>query len=104
MKNKGILLVLISQFFGSLMNVATKLLETSDENDIGMDPFQVSLQKRCTVNTLTQKKILLVRMSITTILCLIYMWWAQVPQAPIGSKEIRLLLVARGMAGTVGGL
>ena len=56
MKNKGILLVLISQFFGSLMNVATKLLETSDENDIGMDPFQVSLQKRCTVNTWHRKR------------------------------------------------
>lgn len=50
MRNKGIVFVLVSQFFGSLMNVATRLLETSDEHVTGMDPFQVSLQELRLVN------------------------------------------------------
>ncbi|KAL9602275.1 MAG: hypothetical protein Q9219_002000 [cf. Caloplaca sp. 3 TL-2023] len=37
--NKGLVLVLISQFFGGLMNVATRLLETSDEP---LNTFQAS--------------------------------------------------------------
>ncbi len=31
------------------------------------------------------------------------MWWVQVPHAPIGSKEVRLLLVARALGGFFGG-
>lgn len=37
-RNKGVLYVLVSQFFGTMMGVATRFLELEGE---GMDPFQV---------------------------------------------------------------
>ena len=37
------------------------------------------------------------------IACLVYMWWAQVPHAPLGVKEVRYLLLARGFGGFFGG-
>ena len=40
-KNKGLVLVLISQFFGTVMVVITRLLETSDSDRGSMGPFQV---------------------------------------------------------------
>ena len=40
-KNKGLVLVLISQFFGTVMVVITRLLETSDSDRGSMEPFQV---------------------------------------------------------------
>jgi hypothetical protein len=40
-RNKGLLLVLLSQFFGTLMNVTTRLLEVEGNNGKGMHPFQV---------------------------------------------------------------
>jgi hypothetical protein len=40
-KNKGVALVLVSQIFGTLMNVTTRLLEVEGNNGSGMHPFQV---------------------------------------------------------------
>lgn len=40
-KNKGLALVMLSQFFGALMNVTTRLLETDGSHGKGMHPFQV---------------------------------------------------------------
>lgn len=40
--NKGIVLVIVSQFFAALMNLATRLLET-EGNGHGMHTFQVSI-------------------------------------------------------------
>lgn len=40
-RNKGVLLVLLAQIFGSLMSVTTKLLEMSTEKEKALDPFQV---------------------------------------------------------------
>lgn len=40
-RNKGLALVLISQLFGTLMNVTTRLLEIEGNNGKGMHPFQV---------------------------------------------------------------
>jgi len=40
-KNKGLALVILSQFFGALMNVTTRLLETDGSHGKGMHPFQV---------------------------------------------------------------
>ena len=40
-KNKGLALVLMSQFFGALMNVTTRLLETDGSHGHAMHPFQV---------------------------------------------------------------
>ena len=49
-RNKGMVLVLLSQFFGGLMSVATRLLETSGS---GMHPFQVRFP--VTVDTKRQR-------------------------------------------------
>lgn len=40
-KNRGLALVMLSQFFGALMNVTTRLLETDGRHGKGMHPFQV---------------------------------------------------------------
>ena len=40
-KNKGLILVLISQFFGTVMVVITRLLETNDDGKGAMEPLQV---------------------------------------------------------------
>ena len=34
---------------------------------------------------------------------LTYMWWAKVPDAPLGKKELRPILVLRGLGGFFGG-
>lgn len=39
----------------------------------------------------------------TMILSGIYQWWAKVDGAPFGSKELRGLLLARGIAGFIAG-
>lgn len=82
-RNQGLLLVSISQLFGALMNVTTRLLELEGE---GMHPFQV----------------LFARMLLTSIFCCAWMWWKKVPDFPLGAKGVRGLLVARGLTGFFG--
>lgn len=41
-RNKGLALVFMSQFFGTLMNVTTRILEKEGNEGKGMHPFQVS--------------------------------------------------------------
>jgi hypothetical protein len=82
-RNQGLFLVSISQLFGALMNVATRLLELEGE---GLHPFQV----------------LFARMSLTVIFCCAWMYWNRVPDFPLGAKGVRLLLVARGLTGFFG--
>ena len=82
-RNQGLFLVSFSQFFGAMMNVTTRLLELEGE---GMHPFQV----------------LFARMSLTLIFCCVWMYWAKVPDFPLGAKGIRLLLVTRGLTGFFG--
>jgi hypothetical protein len=82
-RNQGLFLVTISQFFGALMNVATRLLELEGE---GMHPFQI----------------LFARMGLTLIFCCAWMYWKRIPDFPLGAKGIRLLLVARGLTGFFG--
>lgn len=43
LQSKGMILVLLSQFFGASMNVMTQYLEIDGERGAGMDPFQVLL-------------------------------------------------------------
>ena len=81
--NRGLWLVTISQFFAALMNVTTRLLELEGE---GMHPFQV----------------LFARMGITMVLCCVYMWYTKVPYFPLGMKEVRWLLIVRGLSGFFG--
>jgi len=82
-KNRGILLVGFSQLFGALMNLTARLLELEGA---GMHPLQV----------------LFARQSLTTICSCIYMYWTNVPDFPFGKREVRLLLVARGVSGFFG--
>jgi drug/metabolite transporter (DMT)-like permease len=82
-KNKPAILVALSQLFGALMNLSARLLELDGS---GMHPFQV----------------LLIRQGLTAICCLLYMWWTQIPNYPVGPKEVRKLLVLRGISGFFG--
>ncbi|MCJ1481805.1 hypothetical protein MMC06_001964 [Schaereria dolodes] len=82
-KNKGLILVLISQLFGALMNVTTRLLETDGSHGEAMYPFQI----------------LFVRMGITSVLSSVWMWWTKVQDFPFGKPEVRRLLVLRGVGG-----
>ena len=41
-------------------------------------------------------------MSVTVVASLLYMWLTKVPDAPLGKREVRLLLIARGVGGFFG--
>ncbi|KAK1826332.1 hypothetical protein QBC39DRAFT_269230 [Podospora conica] len=82
-RNRGVILVGCAQVFGALMNLSARLLELDGE---GMHPFQI----------------LFFRMSITTVCSVLYMWYTKVPHFPLGAREVRGLLVARGLSGFFG--
>lgn len=82
-RNKGAILVAASQLFGALMNLSARLLELDGE---GMHPVQA----------------LLIRQSLTSILCLLYMWWTKTPDGPFGHKSLKWLLLLRGFGGFFG--
>ncbi|KAF1835091.1 hypothetical protein BDW02DRAFT_597608 [Decorospora gaudefroyi] len=84
--NKGLALVLISQLFGTLMNVTTRMLEMEGNDGKGYHPFQI----------------LFARMGITVICSSFYMWYKNTEHFPFGMKEVRPLLVARGLSGFFG--
>lgn len=106
--NKGVVLVLTSEMFGALMNTATRLLETSRDDAGGMNPFQVSKKPHMkvsflqTILILVPHQILFARMTVTFVLSSLYMWYSKVPYFPLGMKEVRRLLLFRGVAGFVG--
>ena len=85
-KNKGLALVTLAQLFGVMMNVTTRLLEMDGSHGAGMHPFQI----------------LFARMTGTLILSCTYQWLARVEGAPFGPKEVRKLLIARGVGGFFG--
>ena len=64
----------------------TRFLEVEGNKGRGMHPFQI----------------LFARMGITVVLNSIYMWYKHIPDFPLGSEEVRLLLVARGLSGFFG--
>ncbi len=82
-RNKYMVLVFLAQVFGALMNLAARLLELEGK---GMHPFQL----------------LFARMSLTTVMSCGYMYWKKVPDAPLGAKDVRWLLVVRGLSGFFG--
>jgi len=86
--NTGIILLIIAQFFNSLMVVSTKILETNPNSGTHIKPLQI----------------LLVRMLITWIGTLIYMQFnkATVKHAPFGDPAVRKYLVLRGSCGFFG--
>ncbi|KAM7183322.1 integral membrane protein duf6 [Rhypophila sp. PSN 637] len=85
LQNRGMMLVAASQFFGALMNLSARILEFDGDNG-GMHPFQI----------------LFARMAITTVCACIYMYYSKVPHFPLGAKEVRWLLVIRGVTGFFG--
>lgn len=85
--NYGLMLVFLAQLFATLMNVTTGLLESQGEGGGGgMHPFQI----------------LFARMSITVVCSLIYMWCKSTPDWPLGARDVRWLLVLRGVGGFFG--
>jgi drug/metabolite transporter (DMT)-like permease len=78
--------MLLGQVFGTAMNVTTRLLEVEGNKGKGLHPFQI----------------LFARMGITFVLASGYMWWKKTPHFPLGLKEVRGLLVARGLGGFCG--
>ncbi|KAI0763809.1 EamA-like transporter family-domain-containing protein [Trametes elegans] len=80
--NTGMLLVGAAQFFFAFMNVCVKKL-----NNLAAVP---ALELIC------------VRMGITWICCVAYMYIRKIPDPFLGPKEVRLLLVLRGCFGFVG--
>ena len=82
-RNKGLAYMLLGQVFGTLMNVTTRLLEVEGNKGKGLHPFQI----------------LFARMGITFVLASGYMWWKKTPHFPFGMKEVRWLLVCRGLGG-----
>lgn len=65
------------------MNLSARLLELQGD---GMHPVQV----------------LLVRQLLTSVGCLVYMWWASISDTSFGTREIRWLLLVRGFTGFFG--
>ncbi|KAJ0424556.1 hypothetical protein BJY00DRAFT_308985 [Aspergillus carlsbadensis] len=82
LQGKGMILVMMSQFFGASMNVMTQVLELKGRDGKGFKPFQI----------------LFARMSITVIASYLYMWWAKVPQ-PLGNRSVLPLLLFRAAGG-----
>ncbi|KAL7626063.1 Basic amino-acid permease [Parahypoxylon ruwenzoriense] len=83
-RNLGLFFVFMAQVFASLMTMTTRLLETGFETKFH------ALQ------------IIVVRMLATSILGSLYMWYKKVPDFPLGRRDIRGLLVLRGLAGFTG--
>ncbi|KAI9450018.1 hypothetical protein BJY52DRAFT_1419736 [Lactarius psammicola] len=81
--NTGLLLVAASQIFLTVMNMSVKLLNNLDEP----------------VPTL---ELLLVRMAITYVCSVAYMYWKKIPDPFLGPKGVRTLQVFRGLTGFFG--
>ncbi|KAF0640849.1 hypothetical protein FPSE5266_02380 [Fusarium pseudograminearum] len=83
-QNVGLFYVLLAQLFASIMSMTTRLLATGFETKFH------ALQ------------IIFVRMLATALIGSFYMWREKVPDFPLGPRNVRGLLVLRGMAGSVG--
>ncbi|KAI0704448.1 hypothetical protein C8T65DRAFT_654066 [Cerioporus squamosus] len=81
--NIGLLLVASSQLFFSLMNVGVKTLNS-------LDPPVPAME------------LILVRMAITWICCVTYMYLMNVPDPILGPKGVRYFLIQRGVFGFFG--
>jgi drug/metabolite transporter (DMT)-like permease len=69
-----------------MLTLLNRILELEGNNGKGLHPFQI----------------LFARMGITVILASAYMYWKKTPHFPFGAREIRPLLVARGLGGFFG--
>lgn len=82
----GLFMLLGAHFLASIQGLITRFLAISLPDGRRYHAFEV----------------LFARMSITLIGCLAWMWWNSVEHAPFGRKDVRWLLVARGLGGLVG--
>ncbi|KAG5991767.1 hypothetical protein E4U54_003817 [Claviceps lovelessii] len=81
--NRPAILVALAQLFAALMNLAARFLELEGD---GMHPIQM----------------LLLRQGMTSVGCILYMWWAETPGFPLGPPGVRWLLLLRGTVGFFG--
>ena len=79
-RNRGLFLILLAQLFWSLMALSTRLLETGSQK---FHALQISF----------------VRQTVTSAMTLVWVWHHNVPHAPLGPRDVRWLLVARGIGG-----
>lgn len=79
-------MLLGAQFLASVQGLITRFLAISLPDGRRYHAFEV----------------LFARMSITLVGCVVWMWWNSVEHAPFGRRDVRWLLVARGMGGLVG--
>ena len=85
-EHKGVILMILAQFFGSAMAAVARLLETNSSDQPPMNPFQI----------------IFARQSVTVVFSLLYMWWAEVEDAPMGPRIVRPVLALRGFGGFFG--
>ncbi|KAF8476334.1 hypothetical protein DFH94DRAFT_758614 [Russula ochroleuca] len=82
-ENAGLSLVAASQFFFSGMHICVKWLNSLDE-------------------PVPMLELIWVRMAITSICSVAYMFWRKIPDPLLGPKGVRGLLVLRGFTGFIG--
>lgn len=102
-RNKGLFLVLISQFFGTMMNITTRLLEM--EGNDGKREGEALCKRPLRLDSgkgYHPFHILFARMGITVLCASTYMWYKKTEYFPFGMKEVRPLLIARGLFGFFG--
>ncbi|KAH9980407.1 hypothetical protein BJV74DRAFT_779691 [Russula compacta] len=81
-KNAGLLLVAASQFFFAASNISVKWLNSLDEH-------------------VPILELIWVRMAMTYICSVAYMYWRKIPDPLLGPKRVRPLLVLRGYTGFI---
>ncbi|KIJ67189.1 hypothetical protein HYDPIDRAFT_84810 [Hydnomerulius pinastri MD-312] len=81
--NLGMLLIMLSQLFFCLMNLAVKELNNLD-------------------TPVPALELIVIRMAITFTCCVLYMIIMKIPDPLLGPKGVRLLLVCRGLMGFFG--
>ncbi|KAI1186955.1 hypothetical protein F5B17DRAFT_401731 [Nemania serpens] len=84
-KHRAPIFMLVAQFFGAVMNLFARLLELG-EADTKLHPMQL----------------LFWRMLLSTVVCVIYIVWRQIPHGVLGDPEVRWLLAIRGITGFFG--
>lgn len=84
-RHKPSAVVLASQVSAAVVHGVVKTLETAP-GDETVNPFQI----------------LLVRMLITGTGCSLYLWYRNVPEFPLGPREVRPILTLRGIGGVLG--
>lgn len=82
-RHKPSAVVLASQISAAVVHGVVKNLENGEDT---VNPFQI----------------LLVRMLITGIGCSLYLWLKRVPEFPSGPRDVRSLLILRGVGGVLG--